>query len=176
MIYGWNFDALQAAVVAAVKSTYYTGDLTVRFEQRSHKVHIRANNWLSQSLSNKWLKFFFIITLVYPLIWLYKWLFAGGRWEVCGGAFALVAWQRTVPQEDRTMPPPPFSSVDEGWHVQPGTERENMKLVGLKEGEWFQRWEGTIKRAVSGRCKADTPFVVPDGPSTAALVLDGYRV
>lgn len=51
-----------------------------------------------------------------------------------------------------------------------------MKVVGMKEGEWFQRWEGTIKRAVGGRLKTNQPLVDPDGPTPAALMLDGVAV
>ena len=166
---------MEAAVIAAVKSTYYQGSLTVQFKQRRDKIHIRADNSLSRTLSNKWLVFLLCITLIYPFIWLYKRYSAtgGGRWEVCGGAYALVSWQPVQDEDDLHAPPPPFSTEDEGWQTQ-GSSR-NMKVVGLKEGEWFQRWEGTIKRAVSGRLKSDVPFTEPDAVLPAALMLDGYR-
>ena len=175
VIHGWNFDALEAAVIAAVKSTYYQGSLTVRFKQDHDKIHIRADNGLSRTLSNKWLVILLCITLIYPFIWLYKRYSAhgGGRWEVCGGAYALVSWQPIQEEDDLRAPPPPFSSVEEGWPAQ--TSAGNMKVVGLKEGEWFQRWEATIKRAVSGRLKSQAPFTEPDGVLPAALVLDGYQ-
>ena len=46
----------------------------------------------------------------------------------------------------------------------------------VREGEWFQKWEGTIKRAVAGRLKTNQPLTDPDMPNSAALLLDGYRV
>lgn len=174
MIHGWNFDALEAAVVAAVKSTYYQGSLTVQFKHRRDKIHIRADTHLSRTLSNKWLFLLLCITLIYPFIWLYKRYSTtgGGQWEVCGGAYALVSWQPVQEEEDLSAPPPPFSS-EVGWQGQ--SSSRNMKVVGLKEGEWFQRWEGTIKRAVSGRLKSGAPFTEPDATLPAALMLDGYR-
>lgn len=177
VIHGWNFDALEAAVVAAVKSTYYQGRLTVKFEQRSDKIIVRADNWLSRTLSNKWLVLILIVTLIYPFVWLYKRFgrTGGGRWEVCGGAYALVAWQPVSPGDDMNAPPPPFSSVADGWQAPNANGGRDMKVVGVREGEWFQRWEGTIKRAVSGRLKSPVPFTEPDAPVPAALMLDGYR-
>lgn len=177
VIHGWNFDALEAAVVAAVKSTYYQGSLTVKFEAHGDEVHVRADHWLARALSNKWTKFLLIITLVYPIIWLFK-RFArsgGGRWEVCGAAYALVSWQPVQPEDDITGPPPPFSEEEPAWAAQAPTGTRRMKLVGTREGEWFQKWETTIKRAVTGRCQSDVPLAEPDAPIPAALMLDGYR-
>ena len=115
-------------------------------------------------------KFLLWITLIYPFIWLYKRFShrGGGRWEVCGGAYALKTWQM---QPAGSPGPPPY--VNDGrWQDTPNGW---ACLIGEREGEWFQRWEGTIKRAVSGRLKTNQPLVDPDGPTPAALVLDGYR-
>ena len=30
-------------------------------------------------------------------------------------------------------------------------------LVGMREGEWFARWEGAIRRAVTNRVQSRTP-------------------
>ncbi len=164
VVYGWNFAAVQAAVTAAVQSTYYNGKLTVKFQCRSNQVHIRANNWLSRMLSNKWIKFFLWITLLYPFIWMFKRFAAegGGRWEVCGGAYPLKSWHFVSPGDHQ------------GSVVQ--TNQGAAELVGMKEGEWFQNWEGTIKRAVNGRLKSSIPLTQSDvQPTSAALMLDGYR-
>lgn len=178
MIHGWNFDALEAAVVAAVKSTYYQGSLSVRFETHSDQIHVRADHWLARALSDKWIKFLLIITLIYPLIWLFKRfaLSGGGKWGVCGAAYALVSWQPAQPEDEINGTPPPFLDEEPGWAAQGANGARKMKLVGMKEGEWFQKWEATIKRAVSGRCQSDVPLVDPDASTPAALVLDGYRL
>lgn len=177
MIHGWNFDALEAAVVAAVKSTYYRGTLTVKFETHGDQVHVRADHSLSRALSNKWIKFLLIITLIYPFIWLFRRFnpSGGGKWEVCGAAYALMSWQPVQPEDEVSGPPPPFSEEEPVWASQGTGRTRRMKLVGTREGEWFQKWETTIKRAVSGRCQSDVPLAEPDAPTPAALVLDGYR-
>ena len=48
--------------------------------------------------------------------------------------------------------------------------------VGVREGDWFAQWEGTIKRAVSGKLQTRMPLVQPSStPTGAALMLDGYQ-
>lgn len=193
VIYGWNFSALEAAVVAAVKSTHYNGRLTVQFVRRGDRVHVRANNWLSRTLSNKWLVVVLWITLLYPFVWLFKQFYhgGGGKWEVCGGAYALKSW-RLVDYQNTSNPPSLanpnlHSAMDAPPPPFPGTQQLNSKtlvntqmgvaeVVGVREGEWFQMWEGTIKRAVIGRLKSQVPLMVPDeGPLPAAMMLDGYQ-
>lgn len=202
VIYGWNFSALEAAVVAAVKSTHYNGHLTVNFQRRGDKVYVRADNWLSRTLSNKWLVVLLWVTLMYPWIWLFKRFYqgGGGKWEVCGGAYALKSWKlvdynstaglnssnnhAVDPADLDPDAPPPFPGT-----LSPAAASESLnnktlvntqmgvaEVVGLREGEWFQMWEGTIKRAVVGRLKSQVPLTVPDdGPLPAALMLDGYQ-
>jgi len=183
IVYGWHLANLEAAVSAAVKSTYYTGRFTVDFRTTNSKICIRPDNRLSRMLSNKWLKLLLIILLVYPFIWLYKRFGkrGGGRWEVCGGAYALKTWQLVDLSSEPpppSFPPPPFAGIhrDALDTRTMQTQSGLAKLVGLREGEWFQQWEGTIRRAVTGRLKSTVPLKEPDErPTEAALLLDGYR-
>ncbi|KZT65591.1 hypothetical protein DAEQUDRAFT_768757 [Daedalea quercina L-15889] len=171
VVYGWHLVNLQLAIEAAVKSTYYTGRLTVEFKTTNSKVCIRPDTRISRAISNKWIKLILVLLLIYPFIWLYKRFGrrGGGRWEVCGGAYALKSWQLVDL-------PPPF----------PGTARTNdprvvyigsgtARVVGLREGEWFQQWERTIRRAVTGRLQSTVPLKEPDETTSAAMRLDGYR-
>ncbi|KAI0094843.1 hypothetical protein BDY19DRAFT_914873 [Irpex rosettiformis] len=198
VIYGWNFSALEAAVVAAVKSTHYNGHLTVEFKRRGDKVFVRADNWISRTLSNKWLVILLCITFVYPFIWLFKRFYqgGGGKWEVCGGAYALKSWKLLDYSSTSALggnnefvnadAPPPFPGALDPTVADLSNSLNNKTLVntqmgvaevvGLREGEWFQMWEGSIKRAVVGRLKSQVPLTVPDdGPLPAALMLDGYQ-
>ena len=162
---------MEAAITAAVKSTYYDGDFTVKFNLTHAKIHVRPDKPFARLLSKTWFKVILWIFLIYPFIWLYTRFSkrGGGRWVVCGGAYALKRWQ---PIEDDAAPPPPFS--DERVHHD--AVIGHARLVGMKEGEWFQKWEGSIKRAVTGRLKAKEPLLAPDeGPTPAAAMLDGYR-
>jgi hypothetical protein len=50
-------------------------------------------------------------------------------------------------------------------------------LVGEREGEWFKRWEGTIRRSVMGRKVEKRAMNEPDEPVTnwPATMLDGFH-
>ena len=162
-MYGWHFDNVVAAVTAAIKSTYYSGRTRVEFRLSNAKVHVRPDNLLARTLSNKWLRFLLWLLLLFPLIWLYRRFGArgGGRWEVCGGAYALKTWEAVGREGEDGA---------DGQTVQ--TAQGRARLVGVREGEWFQRWEGTIRRAVVGRLQAAAPLAEPD--SAPGSMLDGY--
>ena len=174
MVYGWNIGALEAAIAAAIKSTYYDGRSTVEFKHSRSKIHIRANSEIARALSKTWVKVILWILLIYPFIWLYKRFAArgGGKWEVCGGAYALKRWE---PTDVPSLHPPIYHGMStDGRIVQ--TDVGAARLIGMKEGEWFQKWEGTIKRAVTGRLKSRETLVEPDErPTDAPLLLDGYH-
>ena len=141
---------------------------------------MRANNWLARTLSHTWSVVLLSLSLIYPFLWLYK-RFArdgGGCWEVCGGAYPLKAWQYVdAPpvHADLDTLPPSYTVGGEAAVVQ--TDKGPARLVGMREGEWFARWEGAIRRAVTNRVQSRTPLDEPDAAaaaSPAALLLDGY--
>jgi hypothetical protein len=127
----------------------------VQFESGHKTVIVRPNTHISRAISNPWLKFLLIITLIYPWIWLFRRFHrrGGGRWAVGGGAYALKRWEVT--------------NTVEGGRV----------LVGEREGEWFKRWEGTIRRCVMGRKKERRAMSSPDEELTnwPATQLDGFQ-
>ncbi|KAI0825080.1 hypothetical protein BC628DRAFT_1375389 [Trametes gibbosa] len=165
VIYGWNIANLREAIQSAIRSVY-SHNVTLEFQMSHHKICIRPNNHLSRTLSNKWLKLLLWILLIYPFIWLFKHFsrHGGGRWEVCGGAYALKTWRL----EPNTVPPPP--ELNDGRWKQ--TRDGPVHLIGEREGEWFQRWEGPIRQAVVGKVQSRTPLEIVNPP---ALMLDGYR-
>jgi hypothetical protein len=111
---------------------------------------------------------------LYPFIWLFKRFHScgGGRWEVCGGAYALKRWvpvEAEVDEQDllRTEPhsTPRVSQTSAGMN----------KLVGMREGDWFRKWEATITGAVRNRYQSSTPIFTPaNAVVQEALLLDGY--
>ncbi|TBU65134.1 hypothetical protein BD310DRAFT_303607 [Dichomitus squalens] len=165
VVYGWNISNLEEAITAAIRSVY-SHTVQLSFDISNHKIRIRPDNRLSRTLSNKWLKFLLWILLIYPFIWLYKRFSAhgGGRWEVCGGAYALKTWHM---RPQGTSGPPP--NVNRLWQQTPNGW---AYLVGDREGEWFQRWEGRIRAAVRDRIQSRTPLELV---AHAATRLDGYR-
>ncbi|KII86480.1 hypothetical protein PLICRDRAFT_165048 [Plicaturopsis crispa FD-325 SS-3] len=166
VVYGWDIDALGTAIRAAIQSTHYSGSITVDLQRSEHKICVRADNRLSRILSNGWLKLLSIVLLIYPFIWLFKRFhhLGGGRWEVCGGAYAL---KRPQPQTDDAR-----GDVDGKGNVVSGA----VATSGTREGEWFRQWEDTIKGLVLERRQSSTPLKEPEGrrPGPAALLLDGY--
>ncbi|KAI9507251.1 hypothetical protein F5148DRAFT_139897 [Russula earlei] len=154
VIYGWDLEKLEGAIRAAIKSTPYYGDLVqVSFESGQQKVIVRPDTAISRALDKPWLKFLLIITLIYPFIWLFKRFHqrGGGRWAVGGGAYGLKRWG-----------PVSMGSVgQEGGKV----------LIGEREGEWFRRWEKTIRESVVGGKVEEVAMKEPT--PTFELELDG---
>ncbi|KAG8809006.1 hypothetical protein FRC19_004122 [Serendipita sp. 401] len=241
VVYGWNMAALEQSITTLIKSTYYTGDLSVTFQTTGNKVYIRPDNWLSRPLSHWWVKLLLWITLIYPFIWLFK-RFAkngGGIWRVAGAAYPLKEWvhcEDSVPGEDvaqylmkkeeaytreqrdralaalpaytntdQKAPLPDPASTGDAWSVQrprtlaqfnlsslpstsSATQAPSMsrlkqtpkgisELVGLREGEWFKMWEGTITKLVLLRAERSDPIFLPSEvvAESAGAMLDGYH-
>jgi len=167
VIYGWDLATLEAAIRAAIKSTHYRGDrVDVDFESGHRTVVVRPNTSISRALSNPCLKFLLVITLIYPFIWLFQRFHrrGGGRWAVGGGAYALKKW----------APVPEGGLVHANPEIEDTVEGQRM-FVGEREGEWFRRWEGTIRRSVMGRKVEKAAMSEPDDDVTnwPASELDG---
>ena len=158
-MYGWNLANLKEAVTAAIISVY-RHDITITYELAEDKIRIRPDNRLSRTLSNMCFKFLLWITLIYPVIWLYKRFSrrGGGRWEVCGGAYALKTWELL----------PPGAPLAAPGRTQVLPDGRMMRLVGEGEGEWFQRWEGAIRDHVRWRTRTGTP-ISPRFPEPAVV-------
>jgi len=174
VVYGWNFDTLKSAIRTTIASTPYTGNISVSFEYTSNKICVRPDNRLSRILSNPWLKFLMFVTLVYPFIWLYRRFHprGGGKWEVCGGAYSLKPLVQAG--EERN---PDWKSSARDQPEETSSAGGSTRVVGLKEGQWLQQWEGSIKRAVASHLQTSVPLTepqTPDQPNRAALLLDGY--
>lgn len=132
------------------------------FESGHKTVIVRPNTRVSRAISNPWLKFLLIITLIYPCIWLFQRFHqrGGGRWAVGGGAYALKRWEDVAEGGGH--------DVFEGGRV----------LIGEREGEWFKRWEGTIRRCVMGRKDDNRAMSEPDDEAVTnwpATELDGFQ-
>jgi hypothetical protein len=142
----------------------YHGSVQVEIKTRGSKIFIRPDNRLSRMLSNKWLKALSMILLIFPFIWLFQRFHSrgGGHWKVCGGAYALKRW---VPVEPEELTEEEYSQHGgPGGGQNPSSQRLRQtpngitRLVGLREGEWFRKWEGTIIRAVVGHYQSSTPI------------------
>ena len=70
--------------------------------------------------------------------------------------------------------PLPGSGIHTG-HLR-RTPQGISKLVGVREGEWFKEWDGTIRRAVVARQQSEEPMYQPDHVQrdTSGANLDGF--
>jgi len=187
---------IESAVRSTIEATPYNGCLTVEFIPHGSKVYIRPDNRVSRMLSNKWLRFLSIILFVFPFIWLFKRFHSrgGGRWEVCGAAYALkqlvplelddeVSGAQQLPAYFITAP-----TTSSAPTMAAGTSRISQRsshfiqtptgpkeLIGLREGEWFRSWEGTITRAVIGRYQSRVPLPSSTRSNLVIQTLDGYN-
>ncbi|KAJ7244773.1 hypothetical protein B0H12DRAFT_1128727 [Mycena haematopus] len=179
--YGWNIRQLENAVRASIVATPYHGDVSVKFATSASKVYIRPDNRLSRMLSNKWLKFMSIILLIFPFIWLFKRFHSrgGGTWAVCGGAYTLKSWVPVAQPEPQDISmrkgPPAPAAVGDGGSLISAPAAGSSRLSGVREGEWFRKWQPTIVRAVSTRFQSSSPLyhTTEEGVPQAAG-LDGY--
>jgi len=151
IIYGWNFDALESAVRALIlnHTLFYTGDLAVQFRFLATKVYVRPDNRLSRTLSNKWLKFLLIITLIFPFIWLFERFHSsgGGRWRTCGGAYSM--HRSNVPEADLLSGELPAYSAVPGPSTSTPMSVDNWATSD--EMTWLNKWQPTILRCVASR-------------------------
>ncbi|KAK0465054.1 uncharacterized protein EV420DRAFT_1637223 [Desarmillaria tabescens] len=176
-IYGWNLRNLESAIRSIIKTSFYTGTLEVNFETSGKQVYIRPDNRLSRTLSNKWLKFLSIILFIFPFIWLFKRFHSkgGGRWEVCGGAYALKRWQSLESEPEHHVDTK--GSVARDAVIVRSRDGQAKKLVGSREGEWLKQWQGTIMRAVQMRYESTEPITVTTEQNLnqpLPVELDGY--
>lgn len=91
---------------------------------------------------------------------------------MCGGAYALK--RPLSPEEDRNLD---SKSAPLDQRAGSSAAGRTARSVGVKEGQWLRRWEGTIKRAVATRMQSSLPILEPqayDSHNSMALLLDGY--
>ncbi|KAJ7125604.1 hypothetical protein C8R43DRAFT_1029504 [Mycena crocata] len=180
VVYGWQIRQLENAIRASILAAPYHGDVDVEFFTSASKIYIRPDNRLSRMLSNKWLKFLSIILLIFPFIWLFKRFHSrgGGSWSVCGGAYALKSWVPVVEPQAQDISvlkgQPPSENPNDRSVVIASDGRAN-RISGVREGEWFKKWQPTIIRAVSNRFQSSTPlYNTTEEGVPQALGLDGY--
>ncbi|VDB99856.1 unnamed protein product, partial [Peniophora sp. CBMAI 1063] len=157
VVFGWQTGVLCNAVRSAVLSTGYAGDIKVDFEKSLARVVVRPDTRFQRLLSKLWFRIIAWILLVYPIVWLFQRFHPRGlgRWTVAGSAHALHRHQpRVITDED-------------------GEIRRQSYDEGLREGEWFKAWEGTIRRMAEGRVRSSTAVQLPD--DAHAVRLHGYR-
>ncbi|KAJ8454977.1 hypothetical protein ONZ51_g12713 [Trametes cubensis] len=169
-VYGWDTDQLEAAVRDIILETGYSGSHVVTFITWRNVIVVYPDNYLARVLDYKWVKIALWVLLIYPFIWLFKNYHesGGGKWQVCGGAYAIKYWDTNT----AAPPDPEASDGDQSAEGIVQTPRGPARVVGLKEGEWFKRWERTIRLRVKSRFQSEQLLTTPD--ADVAGQLDGY--
>ncbi|KAH8835709.1 hypothetical protein DL96DRAFT_1575314 [Flagelloscypha sp. PMI_526] len=165
LICGWNLSAMENVIRKLVRNSLYQGGVFI------HSLLFNSpDNKLSRTLSNKWLYLLLWIFLIYPFIWLFKRFHSrgGGRWEVSGAVYFMKRWV-PVPSNtpefqqitlDKNLAGAAVGSYDSTRRYVRTPEGFN-KLVGVREGDWYKRWEETIRSAVRERHCSQEPLVAP---------------
>ncbi|KAH9858151.1 hypothetical protein C2E23DRAFT_167224 [Lenzites betulinus] len=169
-VYGWDVGKLENAVAQIIRDSGYPGDWTVEFILRKNTIRVRPDTALSRALAHTWVKVLLWLFLIYPFVWFYKRYdeHGGGKWEVCGGAWALKYWE---PDPTGVIP----GMDDANGRIVP-TMGGAVRMMGLREGEWFQQWQGTIGGRMAGGYCSDEPLTTPDpAPVDPVATLDGYK-
>lgn len=154
-------DQIESAIRSKIECSPYDGTIEIDFSQYRSEVYICADNAVSRMVKKKWLKVLSGVLLVSPFIWLFKRYHSRGegRWEVCGGAYALKRWVPLDP-EDETEADQLSKKTNQTRHSSRymQTPTGPKKLLGMTEGEWLKNWEGAITRAVISRYQSFTPL------------------
>ncbi|KAF8321144.1 hypothetical protein DL93DRAFT_2052137 [Clavulina sp. PMI_390] len=163
VVYGWDLGALKTSPILSPflpTSTSSPGqDISITFETTASRINIRPDHPLSRALSHTWVVIILWMTLIYPFLWLWRRYdsMGGGRWEICGAAWAL----KSTPSTGTST----------------GAQGESEGKYGMKEGEWFRAWEGTIVQAVRAKIQSPQPLMMmstADGSLSPGATLDGY--
>lgn len=151
-VYGWNTLAIQDAIEELLGGMGFTKPrfhVQVQIESSPHSIQVRSSSFLK-----------------YPFLWLWRRFRpdTGGKWEVMGSAFATNRWillKDTYPTEtleearSRLLATP--AQEEYPWITDETKWPSRMRLgqggvwvwVGLREGEWFRKWEGAIRNAAA---------------------------
>lgn len=90
-------------------------------------------------------------------------------------ARALARTPMSIPNAgDNPFSAPPMSRTRSTSSRVMQTASGPKKLLGLREGEWFRRWEKTITRAVLVRYQSHEPLPEAGAATGSAMALDGY--
>ncbi|ESK96142.1 hypothetical protein Moror_7283 [Moniliophthora roreri MCA 2997] len=187
VVYGWDLEFVQDRVQSLIRGSLASNPFHLLFTPSSNynihahfhhdatKIHVRPSNRLSRLLSKTWVKVVLWILLIYPFIWLFKRFHrkGGGRWEVCGGAWAITRYEPFAPtpleveeSSNPKLPPPGYDESQYATEAQTNKvkiTRDGRRVLrrGTTEEEWLARWEGTITRAVRQGYQSNKPVTQP---------------
>lgn len=171
--YGWNTLALRNAVYNLLLSMGYSTNrepsyhLRVELKSSPHSIRVRSPSFFNKMFFFKGYIFLAWLALIYPLLWLWRRFVpgAGARWEVMGSAFPTNRWvllkdtHPTETLEEARSRLITTSTQEYPWVTHETKWLSRMRLgpggvwvwAGLREGDWYRKWEGAIRNATTGQ-------------------------
>ncbi|PLW58842.1 hypothetical protein PCANC_00252 [Puccinia coronata f. sp. avenae] len=125
-VFGWNLSLLEEELLKLLRSTPHLSSthFSVDFYTTSAEIVVRPVNFVSKIFSLPGLfKFLLTITLIYPILWLMRYLFLGADYDVVRVAYPLVCWH------------------------EPDQQPSEAHLRGASERDWFAANQASISRA-----------------------------
>ncbi|KNZ59354.1 hypothetical protein VP01_1750g1 [Puccinia sorghi] len=125
-VFGWNLALLEEELLKLLNSTPYLSSthFSVDFYTTSSEIVVRPVNAMSKIFSlSGFTKFILTITLVYPVLWLMRYLILGADYDVVRVAYPLVYW------------------------LEPELRAPQASLRGQSELDWFAANQAHISRA-----------------------------
>ncbi|EHS64439.1 hypothetical protein PGT21_029098 [Puccinia graminis f. sp. tritici] len=125
-VFGWNLALLEEELLKLLNSTPHLSSthFSVDFYTTSSQILVRPVNFVSKIFSlSGFIKFILSITLVYPILWLMRYLILGAEYDVVRVAYPLVYWH------------------------EPEHSNAEARLIGQSELDWFSANQANIARA-----------------------------
>jgi len=125
-VFGWNLALLEEELLKLLNSTPHLSSthFSVDFYTTSSEIVVRPVNMMSKIFSlTGFTKFILTITLVYPVLWLIRYLILGADYDVVRVAYPLVYW------------------------LEPELRASQASLRGQSELDWFAANQAHISRA-----------------------------
>ncbi|KNE95644.1 hypothetical protein PSTG_11009 [Puccinia striiformis f. sp. tritici PST-78] len=136
-VFGWNLSILEQELLKLLNSTPHLSSthFSIDFYTTSSQIIVRPVNMISKIFSlTGFVKFILTISLIYPILWLMRYVFLGAEYDVVRVAYPLVYWHESSIEPE-----------DEG--RQSSSDDHSSILVGQSELEWFSANQANISRA-----------------------------
>lgn len=105
VVFGWNLALLEDELLKLLNSIPYlpSTHFSVHFYTSSSEIIVRPVNVVSKIFSlSGFSKFLMTITLIYPILWLLRYLILGAQYDVVRAAYPLVYWDQSSLASSRT--------------------------------------------------------------------------
>ncbi|KAG8955965.1 hypothetical protein FRC04_006413 [Tulasnella sp. 424] len=158
-VYGWNPDEVQRQVASSL-APFHSGDNTKETATiivKGNKVVVRPRNLLWWVYGLGFFRFWFYVTLVYPVIlWPIKKILLGRCWKVAGSSFAFVRYEHLEDSKSGESVAQYIARVPQAPQAKDlkATSRGISKVIGQRFADWYSVNAQHFTAAASGNNKA----------------------